>query len=317
MAHSHDKHTPHGHSHAGHGHSIDPASAGRYLNRAFTFGIVLNLVFVAVEFGAGLVLDSVALMSDAGHNLSDVVSLALSLMAFRLARQKPTAVYTYGRKKSTVVVSLANACILLVAIGVIMVESIEKLQNPQPVQGGAIALVAGVGIVINGITAWLFMRHKNTDLNVKGAYLHMAADALVSVGVLFSGLVINRTGWYVIDPIVGIAIAVVILFSTWGLLRDSLRLSLDGVPPGVDAAGIAEMIRTADPRVRDVHHVHIWPLSTTENALTAHVVVNSATGLEGLKHYIKEQLAAHGIAHATLEFELPGESEREGCNGCG
>ena len=324
MAHSHDagggtgshKHSHAGHSHAGHNHTFDPGSAGKYLNRAFTFGIVLNLVFVAVEFIAGLILDSVALMSDAGHNLSDVVSLALSLLAFRLARQKPTAKYTYGRKKSTVVVSLANACILLVAIGMILVESIGKLQNPQPVEGGAIAWVAGIGIVINAFTAWLFVRHKNTDLNVKGAYLHMAADALVSVGVLFSGLIITWTGWYIIDPIIGIAIAVVIFISTWGLLRDSIRLSLDGVPPGIDPAEIKDTILLADKRVREVHHIHIWPLSTTENALTAHIVVDPEDDRETLKHKIKEELTEHGIGHSTLEFELPGEKERENCCDC-
>ena len=316
MGHSH-KNDGHGHSHAGHAHSFDPASAGKYLNRAFTFGIALNLAFVAVEFGAGLILDSVALMSDAGHNLSDVVSLALSLLAFKLAQQKPTANYTYGRKKSTVVVALANACILLIVIGVILVESIEKLQNPQPVQGGAIAWVAGVGIVINAFTAWLFMRHKDKDLNVKGAYLHMAADALVSVGVLVSGLIINYTGWYVIDPIIGIAIAVVIFISTWGLLKDSIRLSLDGVPPGVDPAEITGVIRAADPRVKDVHHVHIWALSTTENALTAHVVADSRECAAELKHKIKDELSEHGIGHATIEMELPGDKEREGCANCG
>lgn len=312
-----DKKAGHGHSHAGHSHSFDPASAGKYLNRAFTFGIVLNLVFVAVEFVAGWILDSVALMSDAGHNLSDVVSLALSLLAFKLAQQKPTAKYTYGRKKSTIVVALANACILLIVIGVILVESVEKLQNPQPVEGGAIAWVAGVGIVINAFTAWLFMRHKDKDLNVKGAYLHMAADALVSVGVLVSGLIISRTGWYVIDPIIGIVIAVVIFISTWGLLKDSIRLSLDGVPPGVDAEEIAGAIRGVDPRIREVHHVHIWALSTTENALTAHVVVDSGAGVAELRHRIKDALAEHGIGHATLEFELPGDREREACGDCG
>lgn len=314
LLHTHgDPHSGHGHS--GHTHMFDP-SAGDYLNKAFIFGIGLNLIFVAVEFIAGLILDSVALMSDAGHNLSDVVSLALSLLAFRLARQKPTARYTYGRKKSTVVVSLANACILLIAIGVILVESIEKLRNPQPVAGGAIAWVAGVGIVINALTAWLFIRHKNNDLNVKGAYLHMAADTLVSVGVLVSGLVIQFTGWYIIDPVIGILIAVVIFISTWGLLKDSIRLSLDGVPPGVDLAGITEVIRSADPRVREVHHVHIWALSTTENALTAHVVVDTVDGSEQVKHNIKQELREHGIGHSTLELEQPGEMAREHCEGC-
>lgn len=305
-----------GHSHAAHGHTITAASSGKYLNRAFIFGIILNLLFVAVEFIAGLTLNSVALMSDAGHNLSDVVGLALALLAFRLARQKPTARYTYGWKKSTVVVSLANACILLIAIGIILMESVRKLENPQPIPGGAIAWVAGIGIVINGFTAWLLLRHKNSDLNVKGAYLHMVADALVSIGVLMSGLAIRWTGWYMIDPVVGIAIAVIIFISTWGLLKNSIRLSLDGVPPGLDTDVIKRSIIQADDRIIDVHHVHIWALSTTDNALTAHIVVGSMAANEDLKHIIKEELCKNGIGHSTLEFELSGEKEREGCSGC-
>lgn len=311
---SHDRRGHHAH---GHSHSIGLATAGRYLNRAFIFGIALNLIFVVVEFGAGLAFDSVALMSDAGHNLSDVVGLALALLAFRLARRKPSAGYTYGRKKSTVVAALANACILLIAIGIIFAESIAKLRDPQPVPGGAIAWVAGAGIVINGFTAWLFLRHKNADLNVKGAYLHMVADALVSIGVLFSGLAIRWTGWYVIDPVVGMAIAVIIFISTWDLLKNSLRLSLDGVPPGMDAAEVAAAVKHADDRIIDVHHVHIWPLSTTETALTAHIVTGSVNGHDDLKRRIRDVLHTFGIDHSTLEFELPGEKERESCNDCG
>ncbi len=232
------------HSHP-HSHDITAnfsyAKKGRdsYLNRAFVVGIALNLVFVAVEFIAGVVEGSVALMSDAGHNLSDAVSLALALLAFRLARQKPTKEYTYGRKKSTIIVSLANACILLVAIGIILYESIQKLLAPQPIEGGVVAWVAGVGIIINTFTAWLFLRHSKNDLNIRGAYLHMVADALVSVGVVISGLIISFTGFYILDSLVGIVVAVIIFISTWGLLRDSIRLSLDGVPAGLlaNAAG--------------------------------------------------------------------------------
>ncbi len=270
-----------------------------HLNRAFVLGIVLNLVFVCVEFGAGLWFDSVALISDAGHNLSDVVSLVLSLIAFRLARVKPTASYTYGYRKSTVLVSLLNACILLVAVGVILVESVRKLYDPPPVDGDSIAWVAGIGIV-----------------NVKGAYLHMAADTLVSVGVLVSGIVIRLTGWYAIDPVVGIAIALVILFSTSKLLHDSLRLSLDGVPVGIDSERVRRSITETDPRIEDVHHVHIWAISTTQNALTAHVVVRSLDDAEELKHEIKHQLEHEGIGHATLEFELCGEHCAKECPEC-
>ena len=286
-----------------HNHSVD------HLNRAFMLGILLNLVFVAVEFGAGLFLDSVALISDAGHNLSDVVSLVLSLLAFRLARLKPTPKYTYGYKKSTVLVSLLNACILLVAVGVIFAESIDKLKNPTPIAGGSVAWVAGVGIVINAFTAWLFLKDKEKDLNVKGAYLHMAADTLVSVGVLISGIVISFTGWYVIDPIIGMVIAVVILISTAHLLHDSLRLSLDGVPTGIDSERIRKEI------LANVHHLHIWAISTTENALTAHIAVRDTEQIPALKHRIKHLLEHTGITHATLEFERPEETcDDPGCN---
>ena len=292
-----------------HNHSVD------HLNRAFMLGILLNLVFVAVEFGAGLFLDSVALISDAGHNLSDVVSLVLSLLAFRLARLKPTPKYTYGYKKSTVLVSLLNACILLVAVGVIFAESIDKLKNPTPIAGGSVAWVAGVGIVINAFTAWLFLKDKEKDLNVKGAYLHMAADTLVSVGVLISGIVISFTGWYIIDPIIGMVIAVVILISTAHLLHDSLRLSLDGVPTGIDSERIRKEILDADPGIANVHHLHIWAISTTENALTAHIAVRDTEQIPALKHRIKHLLEHTGITHATLEFERPEETcDDPGCN---
>ncbi len=300
----------HDHSHA-HTTTVDN------LNKAFIIGIALNLLFVAIEFVAGLILDSVALMSDAGHNLSDVVSLALSMMAFRLAKLKPTSNYTYGRKKGTILVSLVNACILLVAIGMIFYESFEKIRDPQPIQGGAIAWVAGIGIVINAFTAWLFMRHSKKDLNVKGAYLHMAADTLVSVGVVISGIIISYTGFYILDPIIGMGIAVVILFSTWGLLRESMRLSLDGVPMGIDGDKVRQAMEAADPRVKEVHHLHIWALSTNENALTAHIVVDSMAGVDETKHNIRHALENIDINHSTLEFELPGEKELEACENCG
>lgn len=291
----------HEHSHQ-HGHAINAES----LNKAFIIGIVLNLAFVVIEFTAGFWFDSLALLSDAGHNLSDVVSLVLALLAFRLAKVKANARYTYGYKKSTILVSLLNAVILLVAVGAIIIESIHKLSNPAVVPGGAIAWVAGVGVLINAFTAFLFMKDKEKDLNVKGAYLHMAADALVSVGVLVAGIVISRTGWYIIDPIIGLIVAVVILVSTWNLLHDSLRLTLDGVPASIDSQQVVEAIR-ALPGVDDVHHIHIWAISTTENALTAHIVLKQPEGMQEVKHLIRHRLDDFGIGHATLEFEVPGE----------
>lgn len=291
----------HEHSHQ-HSHAINAES----LNKAFIIGIVLNLAFVVIEFAAGFWFDSLALLSDAGHNLSDVVSLVLALLAFRLAKVKANERYTYGYKKSIILVSLLNAVILLVAVGAIVIESIHKLNNPAVVPGGAIAWVAGVGVLINAFTAFLFMKDKEKDLNVKGAYLHMAADALVSVGVLVAGIVISRTGWYIIDPIIGLIVAVVILISTWNLLHDSLRLTLDGVPTSIDSQKVVEAIR-ALPGVDDVHHIHIWAISTTENALTAHIVLKQPESMQEVKHLIRHRLEDFGIGHATLEFEVPGE----------
>ena len=291
----------HEHSHQ-HSHTINAES----LNKAFIIGIVLNLAFVVIEFAAGFWFDSLALLSDAGHNLSDVVSLVLALLAFRLAKVKANERYTYGYKKSTILVSLLNAVILLVAVGAIVIESIHKLSNPAVVPGGAIAWVAGVGVLINAFTAFLFMKDKEKDLNVKGAYLHMAADALVSVGVLVAGIVISRTDWYIIDPIIGLIVAVVILISTWNLLHDSLRLTLDGVPTSIDSQKVVKAIR-ALPGVDDVHHIHIWAISTTENALTAHIVLKQPESMQEVKHLIRHRLEDFGIGHATLEFEVPGE----------
>jgi len=285
----------HNHEHQ-HNHTVES------LNKAFIIGIVLNLSFVIIEFGAGFYYNSLGLMSDAGHNLGDVASLFLALLAFRLAKVKANARYTYGYKKSTVLVSLINAVILLIAVGAILTESIEKIVNPRPVEGSAIAWVAGIGVFINAFTAMLFIKNKEKDLNVRGAYLHMAADTLVSVGVLASGIVISYTGWYVIDPIIGITVAVVILVSTWNLLHESVRLSLDGVPININSEDIKEIISEI-PEVISIHHLHIWAISTTENAMTAHIVIPNLDEMEALKTRIKNRLQKAGITHVTLEFE--------------
>lgn len=285
------------------------------LNRAFLWGIALNAGFVAVEFAAGLWYGSMGLLSDAGHNLSDVASLLLAMLAFRLAQAQAHATprYTYGYKKSTVLISLLNSVILLIAVGVIVAESIGRMLHPAPVAGGAIAWTAGVGVAVNGFTAWLFLKDKERDLNIKGAYLHMAADALVSVGVLVSGVVISATGWAIVDPIVGLSVAGVIVASVWKLTRDSLRLSLDGVPTGIDLADL-ERDMTSVEGVRSVHHIHVWALSTTENALTAHVLLDDPSRMGGVKCALKSHLRALGISHATLEFELPGERCENPCD---
>ena len=297
MAHSHEYHHEHVHELTS-------------LNKSFIIGITLNILFVLVEFGIGFYYDSLGLLSDAGHNLGDVASLVLAMLAFRLAKVHPNSRYTYGYKKSTVLVSLLNAVILLVAVGIIIAESIDKLLHPVPVEGAAIAWTAGVGVIVNAVTAWLFMKDKEKDLNVKGAYLHMAADTLVSVGVVISGIIIMYTGWTLVDPIIGLVIAVIIVISTWGLLHDSLRLSLDGVPVGIDSEKVGQII-LAQSVVESFHHLHIWALSTTETALTAHIVIENLRCMEEVKHAVKHQLEHVGIHHATLEFEYKGAC----CNG--
>ncbi len=292
----------HNHKHHAHQHTHNIES----INSALVIGIILNTLFVVIEAIAGFYYDSLALLSDAGHNLSDVISLILALLAFRLVQMKPTSKYTYGYKKSSILVSLLNAIILLVAVGMILSESIVKIRHPEPIDGNAIAWVAGAGIIINAFTAFLLFRQKGSDLNIKGAYLHMAADTLVSVGVLISGVVIEYTHWYFVDPIIGIVVAVVILYSTWGLLHDSLRLSLDGVPVDINLDEIKGVL-LRNEEVEDVHHLHIWGISTTQNALTAHIVVRSTENMEELKHKLKEELYEHNIQHATLELELDSE----------
>lgn len=275
------------------------------INRAFIIGIILNSVFVAVEAVAGFWTQSLALLTDAGHNLSDVAALALSLLAFKLAKQKATERYTYGYRKTTVLVTLLNAVILLVAVGGIGYEAIHRFFNPQPLQGNVIAWVAGVGILINSLSAYLFLKDKEKDLNIQGAYLHMAADALVSAGVVLAGILIGYTHWYWLDSVISFLIMAVILASTWKLLMDSLRLSLDGVPRGVDVLEIRnKLLKIKD--MKDVHHLHVWAISTTQNALTAHLVLANTASLaeaEVVKQKAKHTLEHLNIHHATLEIE--------------
>lgn len=298
-----------------HHHHTHPAPDLQKLNRSFIIGIVLNVAFVLAEACAGFYYDSLALLSDAGHNLSDVVSLVLALFALRLSLAKPSLQYTYGYKKSTVLVSLLNAAILFLAVAVILYESIDKLRHPASLDGGAIAWVAALGIVVNAFTAYLFFADKSKDLNVKGAYLHMAADTLVSVGVLVSGIVIQYTGWNVIDPVIGIVVGLVILYSTWHLLQESLRLALDGVPEGIDMQRV-EQILSSDPDVVNVHHLHVWAISTTQTALTAHVVVDDMGRMPEVKHRLKHALRDLGIEHATFELELKEEHCDGHCDCC-
>ncbi|MBR4136606.1 MAG: cation transporter [Bacteroidales bacterium] len=294
----HEHHGHHGHHHHDHSHQITS------LNRAFIIGIALNVIYVVAEAVAGFWNHSLGLLSDAGHNLSDVVSLLLALIAFTLAKSMANSRYTYGYKKSTILISLLNALILGVAVVFIIVESIRKFIHPEPVSGDVISVVAAIGVVVNGFTAFLFMKDQKKDLNVKGAYMHMLADMLVSIGVVVSGILISFTGWYVVDPIIGLVVAVVIIFASWELLRDSLRLSLDGVPTQVDYDKVVAVMEKAEG-VKGVHHLHIWAISTTENALTAHVLVEELDKMESIKEYLKQELKEVGVSHATLEFETP------------
>jgi cobalt-zinc-cadmium efflux system protein len=285
--------------HHHHHHHSAPAQS---LNGIFILSIILNGLFVLIEAGVGLWQNSMSLLSDAGHNLSDVFSLVLVLIAFRLAKVQSNSRFTYGYRKSTILISLLNAVILLVAVGAIVIESIHKFSEPAEVNGIAVSWTAGVGILINGATAMLLMRSQKSDLNVRSAFLHMAADTLVSVGVVISGLVIYFTGWAVIDPIVSLIIAAVILFSTWELLSDSLRLAVDGIPDGVDLQEIEHLL-VEEEHVKDTHHIHVWAISTTETALTAHVVMDDLAYWPQVAKRIKHALAEHGITHATLEPE--------------
>lgn len=290
------------HSHA-HGHGRLPSS----LNRVFVICIVLNLLFVGIEAAAGLLFNSVGLLSDAGHNLSDVFSLLLALLAFRMSGIRANSHFTYGYKKSTVLVSLVNAVILLVAVGAIIFESISRFGSPVDVPGTAVAATAGAGIIVNGLTAVLLMKDQKKDLNVRGAYLHMFMDTVVSVGVVISGIVIGLTGLEWIDPAISLVIAAVILVSTFNMLKESLYLSLDAVPSSVDIKKIESALDRA-PGVAGWHHLHIWPISTTENAATLHVVVDNISEMENVKGSVKKIFEKEGVSHCTIETETTAES---------
>lgn len=298
MAHEHHHHHSHGH----HAHHHHHAHAIGRLSTIYIVAVALNLAFVIVEAVAGFIGNSIGLLSDAGHNLSDVFSLLLAMVALKLATSHATKRFTYGRRKASVLISLLNAIILLVAVGAIIVESIEKFFTPTEVSGTLIIWTATVGIVINGLTAWALSRQQQHDINTRGAFLHMLADTLVSVGVVISGVVIHYTGWTLVDPIVGLAIALVILLSTWSLLSESLRMSTDAVPEGFDVDDIRKQIE-AQKGVLNVHHLHIWPISTTETALTCHIVIPDAAMLEEVTDRVKDLLDSFGIHHSTLELE--------------
>ena len=288
-----------GHDHHDHGHSHAPADFGR----AFLIGIFLNSGFIILEVIFGLFSNSLALLSDAGHNLSDVLGLILAWVANELAKRIASERRTYGWKRGTVLAALFNALLLLIGVGVIFWEAIQRFREPPHVAGATVIWVAALGILVNGATALLFMAGRKSDLNVRGAFLHMAADAGVSAGVMISGAVILFTGWGWLDPLVSIAVGFFILLSTWELFKDSLNLSLDAVPESVNPAAVREYFTTL-PEVTEVHHIHIWPLSTTEIALTAHLVKRDPQLDDALLARITEDLHhKFGIGHPTIQFE--------------
>jgi cobalt-zinc-cadmium efflux system protein len=290
------------HDHHGHAHVHAPASFGM----AFAVGIGLNLTFVAVEFTYGVIANSVALIADAGHNLSDVLGLVIAWIASVLTRRAPSSRYTYGLGGSSILAALFNAVLLLVAVGAIAWEAVLRLFHPQPVASGIVMIVAAVGIIVNGMTAALFASGRKGDLNIRGAFLHMIADAAVSAGVVVAGLVILYTGWLWLDPLTSLVIVAVIVWGTWSLLRDSLAMSVSIDPQAVrsylaSCAGVAA-----------VHDLHIWPLSTTENALTAHLVFPAGhPGDEFLLTAATELRQRFGIGHTTLQIEI---SEQTACH---
>jgi cobalt-zinc-cadmium efflux system protein len=297
--HDHAGHDHAGHQHGAHGHSHAPASFGR----AFLIGVVLNTGFVVAEAVYGFFANSLALLADAGHNLSDVLGLLLAWAAASLVKRQPSARYTYGMKRTSILASLANAMLLLVASGAIMLEAVRRFGEPEPVAEATVIWVALVGILINGGTALGFMAGRKHDLNIRGAFLHMLTDALVSLGVVVSGLVVLATGWLWVDPLVSVTIAVVIVAGTWSLLRDSINLALDAVPANIDRGAIHTYL-AALPGVSEVHDLHIWAMSTTEVALTAHLVRPGA-GLDDrlLTEACRELSHRFGVGHATLQVE--------------
>lgn len=301
--HSHEGHD-HGHAHGPGGHHHHQPPAG--FDGAFALGAALNAGFVVAEVVFGLAAHSVALLADAAHNLGDVLGLLLAWGAAWLGRRRPTRERTYGYGRSSILASLINAVVLLVGVGAIAVEAIQRLVAGVPagdVGGKTVMLVAAVGIAVNGVTAWLFARGRKGDLNIRGAFLHMAADAAVSAGVVVAGLVILLTGWAWIDPVVSLGIAVLILVSTWGLLRDSVNLALDKVPENVSVEKVRSYLAGL-PGVTEVHDLHVWGLSTTETALTAHLVRPGQGTDDALLHRACDELRDRfGIGHATIQVE--------------
>jgi len=299
---SHSHSASHDH---GHGHSHAPSDFGR----AFLIGTTLNLTFVVVETVFGFIANSTALLADAGHNLSDVLGLLIAWGGAAMVRRRPSSRFSYGLKKTSILAALINALILLVAVGAIAAEAIRRLRIPETADGFVVMQVAVVGFAVNGVTAWLFARGREKDINIRGAYLHMMADAAVSAAVVLAGLLIYLTGERWIDPVVSLAVAAVILWGTWSLLTESLFMTLAGVPKGIDPEHVSKALAEL-PGVEGTHHLHIWPLSTTETALTVHLVVADEVDrdriLRQANAYVHELF---GISHSTIQVEHRDEAD--------
>ena len=307
--HGHDHGHAHEHSHSHGGHSHGPVDTGDW---RYAVGLLVNLAFVACEVAAGLFSGSSALLADAGHNLSDVLGLAMAGGAAWLVRRSSGKNLTYGYGKATVLAALANALLLIFACGAIAFEAVRRLAEPAPVASGVVMIVAGIGFVINLGTALMFMRDQHSDLNARGAYLHMMADAGISIGVVIVGGLIMFTGWSILDPLVSVAIVAVILIGTWGLLKDSVSLAIDAAPAHIDV----EAVRTALcelPGVSAVHDLHIWGLSTTEAALTAHLVHDRADAAALLAEARGLARGKFGIGHTTLQLESDASPDCPDC----
>jgi cobalt-zinc-cadmium efflux system protein len=303
-AHQHD-HSDH--AHAGSAHVHAPADFGR----AFALGIALNLGFVAIEFIYGLIANSMALLADAGHNLSDVLALVIAWIASALTKRPPSERYTYGLGGSSIVAALFNAVFLLLAVGAIAWEAILRLFHPEPVASGTVMIVAAIGILINGLTAWLFASGRKGDLNIRGAFVHMVADAAVSAGVVAAGAVILFTGWLWLDPLTSLVVVGLIVWGTWSLLRESFAMSVAAVPAAIDPQAVRRYLESC-AGVATVHDLHIWPMSTTDNALTAHLVFpDGHPGDEFLMRCSSELRRRFGIGHTTLQIEI---SEATACH---
>jgi cobalt-zinc-cadmium efflux system protein len=283
-----------------HNHTINSPNE---INRSFMIGITLNIIYVVIEIIYGFKENSTSLLSDAAHNVGDISGLLLVFLAFRLIKIKANGTFTYGFKKGSIVASFINSVLLAFAIGAIAWEGVHKIINPSPLNGTTIMWVALVGVVINFISAMLFKKNQKEDLNIKAAYWHLMADAMVSLGVVVSGILIHYFKWYALDGITAIIIAIVVLLSTWNLFKDSVIAILDGVPASVDV----EEIKTHLLHVKgvlNIHHIHIWGISTNENALTAHIQIEDANKIPKIKKALKEELEEHNIKHSTLEFEF-------------